>query len=145
MAAAGHGWKALAVWSLAPVAYAVTSDTFVGTLRAHVIAQQKELDTELADDAESTPLAIVGKAFLYGARFLISPISTLRGAKAALINATPLPEPAKKAEPAEPKARGMEIRHYTIQEQLAYGRRTPGEKGRRLWHELTDREIELGG
>lgn len=93
--AAGHGWKALAVWALAPVAYAVTSDTLIGVLRAHVIAQQKSQDG-LADDQESTPLAAIGRAVLYLLRLVLAPVSTLRGARRAVLNATPVLQPPLK-------------------------------------------------
>ena len=42
----------------------------------------------------------------------------------------------------EAKARGVEIRHYTLQEQVAHAW---GPRKRRMWHELTEREVEPGG
>jgi hypothetical protein len=90
--AASAGWKALAVWVLAPVAYAVTSDTLIGVLRSWTLARQREMNADLADD-DTTLLAVIGKAVLYSARFVVAPRSTAKGARLALLNATPLPEP----------------------------------------------------
>jgi hypothetical protein len=97
--AASAGWKALAVWALAPVAYAVTSDTLIGVLRAYSVARQKELNEALADD-EATPLAVLAKVLLYGLRFALAPISTATGARRAVLLATPVPDkPEPKPEP----------------------------------------------
>jgi hypothetical protein len=90
--AASSGWKAMAVWVLAPVAYAVTSDTLIGVLRSWTLARQRELNEDLADDDDSTPLAAVGKVILYGARFVLAPPSTAKGLRQAVLQAAPLPE-----------------------------------------------------
>ena len=39
------------------------------------------------------------------------------------------------------KQRGLTIPHYSIGEQLTFAR---GPKKARLWHELSDKEIEMG-
>src|SRR6266571_6505155 len=57
--AADHGWRDLAIWAMPPIAYALASDTAIGVVRARTLARQKALN-EALDDAESTPLAIVG-------------------------------------------------------------------------------------
>jgi hypothetical protein len=96
--AAGHGWKALSVWALAPIAYAITSDTLIGVLRSYTLARLKA-----QDDDEATPMAMLGKAVLYSLRFVLSPGSTVKGLKQALMNATPLPgsPPTETAEVVE--------------------------------------------
>jgi Protein of unknown function (DUF2637) len=48
--AAAPGWRALAIWVLPPVAYALASDTLIGVVRARVIARQQALDARLADE-----------------------------------------------------------------------------------------------
>ena len=58
--AAAPGWRALAIWAMPPVAYALASDTLIGVVRAWVIARQKALDVRLADD-QVTPLAVLGR------------------------------------------------------------------------------------
>ena len=88
--AASAGWKAMAVWVLAPVAYAVTSDTLIGVLRSWTMARQREINADLAED-DSTPLAVLGKAVLYTARFAVAPRSTAKGARQAILNAAPVP------------------------------------------------------
>jgi hypothetical protein len=92
-AAAGHGWRDLAIWVMPPVAYALASDTAIGVVRAWSIAPQQQLDETLADD-EATPLAIFGRIVLYGLRFVLAPPSTARGVRRMLLNATPLPPSA---------------------------------------------------
>jgi hypothetical protein len=84
------GLKALSIWILAPVAYALTSDTLIGVVRSYTVTRLKDT----AED-EATPMAMVGRAVLYGLRFMISPRTTARGLKVALLNATPLPEAPK--------------------------------------------------
>ena len=48
--AASTGWKALAVWELAPMAYAVTSDSLVGVVPAYTVARWKALNEALFED-----------------------------------------------------------------------------------------------
>ena len=59
--AASAGWTAAAIWVMAPILYALASDTLVAVIRAWSIARQRELDGALADD-DGSPLAIVGGA-----------------------------------------------------------------------------------
>lgn len=76
--AASRGWTALAVWVMAPVIYALASDTLIGVIRAWAIARQKALAEALADDAAS-PMAILGAALLWLLRLVLAPPSTVRG------------------------------------------------------------------
>ena len=76
--AATAGWHALAVWVMAPVLYALASDTLIGVVRAYSIARQKALSETLADD-EVTPLAVVGGLLLWVLRLVLAPKSTLAG------------------------------------------------------------------
>ena len=48
--AAAPGWRALAVWVLPPVAYALASDTLIGVVRAWAIARQQQLGARLAGE-----------------------------------------------------------------------------------------------
>ena len=56
--AAAPGWRALAIWAMPPVAYALASDTLIGVVRAWVIARQNALDARLAGE-QPTPLAVL--------------------------------------------------------------------------------------
>ena len=76
--AARPGWAALAVWVMAPVIYALASDTLIGVIRAYVIARQKRLREALADDG-ITPLQLVGAALLWLLRLALAPPSTVKG------------------------------------------------------------------
>src|ERR1700685_1519265 len=42
--AAAPGWRALAIWAMPPVAYALASDTLIGVVRAWAIARHKALN-----------------------------------------------------------------------------------------------------
>jgi hypothetical protein len=88
--ASGLGWRDVAIWTMPPVAYALASDTAIGVVRAWAIARQKALNAALADD-EPSPLAMLGRVALYTLRLIVAPPSTARGARCALLNATPLP------------------------------------------------------
>lgn len=98
-AAAGTGWRDVAIWTMPPVAYALASDTAIGVVRAWAVARQKALSEALADD-EPSPLAMLGRVVLYTMRLIVAPPSTARGARRSLLNATPLP-PALTASAAQ--------------------------------------------
>lgn len=103
--ASSGGWKALSVWVLAPVGYAVCSDTLIGVLRAITIARQRALNTGLADD-ESTPLAVIGGFLLWTLRLALAPASTLTGFRNWVVEEVPT-APGRKAVPA-PQAKSIE-------------------------------------
>ena len=87
--AAGHGWRDLAIWVMPPAAYALTSDTAIGVVRARAIALHKQTGDTLADDAV-TPLAIVGGLMLWLLRLALAPASTLAGFRAWVIEECPV-------------------------------------------------------
>ena len=43
--AASHGWRALAIWAMPPVAYALASDTAIGVVRSWTIARERSKST----------------------------------------------------------------------------------------------------
>src|SRR5580700_4586899 len=71
--AAAAGWRALAIWAMPPVAYALASDTLIGVVRAHAIARR---DPAQAGE-EPTPLAALGGLALWLLRLALAPASTL--------------------------------------------------------------------
>jgi hypothetical protein len=107
--AASAGWRAMAVWTMAPVLYALASDTLIGVIRAYAIARQRQLREDLADD-EVTPLAILGGLLLWHLRLVLAPASTLKGFRAWVVESCPvapgtraqLPAPNVAALPAAP-------------------------------------------
>lgn len=87
--AAAPGWKALAIWAMPPVAYALASDTLIGVVRAWALARQRALNQRLADD-EVTPLAILGGLLLWLLRLALAPASTLSGFRAWVVQECPV-------------------------------------------------------
>src|SRR6266536_170949 len=83
--AAAAGWTALAVWVMAPVLYALASDTLVAAIRAWSIARQRELAEDLADD-DGSPLAIVGGVLLWLLRLALAPPSTVKGFRSWVVD-----------------------------------------------------------
>jgi hypothetical protein len=100
--AATSGWRALAVWVMAPVVYALASDTLIGVIRAYTVARQRALDETLADDGV-TPLQVVGAVLLWALRLGLAPASTLRGFRRWVLTTPVSPRPRVVAT-AEPRA-----------------------------------------
>ena len=95
-AASSDGWRSVAIWTLPPVFYALASDTLITVIRARAVALQRAMRDGLADD-ELSPMYLLGRGLLYGLRLVAAPLSTARGARLALLAATPLPTPEPKA------------------------------------------------
>jgi hypothetical protein len=98
--AATPGWRALAVWVLPPVAYALASDTLIGVVRAWAIARQQQLGQRLAGE-EATPLAMVGGLLLWWLRLVLAPVSTLAGFRTWVVTECPV-APRRRAVAARP-------------------------------------------
>lgn len=82
--AAAAGWRDAAIWVMPSVAYAVASDTAIGVIRAYVLARQRQLAEDLADDG-TTPLAVLGGFLLWFLRLFLAPKSTLTGFRAWVV------------------------------------------------------------
>jgi hypothetical protein len=87
--AAAPGWRALAIWAMPPVAYALASDTFIGVVRAWAIARHQALNVRLADE-QVTPLAVLGGLLLWLLRLALAPGSTLTGFRRWVIEECPV-------------------------------------------------------
>jgi hypothetical protein len=87
--AAAPGWRALAIWAMPPVAYALASDTLIGVVRAWAIARHKALNVRLADE-QVTPLAVLGGLLLWLLRLALAPGSTLAGFRRWVIEECPV-------------------------------------------------------
>jgi hypothetical protein len=87
--AAEPGWRALAIWAMPPVAYALASDTLIGVVRAWAIARHKALNVRLADE-QVTPLAMLGGLALWLLRLTLAPASTLSGFRRWVIEECPV-------------------------------------------------------
>jgi hypothetical protein len=104
---AGHGWRDLAIWAMPPVAYALASDTAIGVVRAWTIARQRALN-EALDDAEPTPLAMIGGFLLWVLRLVLAPVSTLSGFRRWVLDECPVAPGRWVAATARPGA-GIEL------------------------------------
>jgi len=87
--AAAPGWRALAIWAMPPVAYALASDTLIGVVRAWAIAREQALNIRLADD-QATPLAVLAGLVLWLLRLALAPVSTLSGFRRWVIEECPV-------------------------------------------------------
>jgi len=136
--AAGHGWRDLAIWAMPPIAYALASDTAIGVVRAWTIARQKVLNAAL-DDAEPTPLAVVGGFLLWVLRLTLAPVSTLAGFRRWVLDECPV-APGRRAVGTRPEL-GAGIRprtHRAIGRRLAPRRSRSGPRsGTKTEHFLT--------
>jgi hypothetical protein len=78
--------RSVAVWALPPVLFALTSDRLIAVVRRAALGK-------LADDeSQCSAWAVAGRTCMYLIRFALAPPSTFRGARQALLNATPLPQ-----------------------------------------------------
>jgi len=100
--AAGPGWRDWAIWIMPPVAYALASDTLIGVVRAHAIAQQRESGDALADD-DATPLAVLTGVCLWVLRLVLAPASTLSGFRGWVLDECPV-APGRRAAIEPPAA-----------------------------------------
>ncbi len=96
--AAEAGWRNVAIWVMPPIAYALTSDTAIGVIRAWTLARQREQGEALAED-ESTPLTVLTGLLLWALRLGLAPASTLRGFRAWVLDECPV-APGRRVLPA---------------------------------------------
>jgi hypothetical protein len=87
--AAAPGWRAVAVWVLPLVAYALASDTLIGVVRAWVLARQRAGRERLAGE-EAAPLAVLGGLVRWLLRLVLAPGSTLAGFRAWVVAECPV-------------------------------------------------------
>jgi hypothetical protein len=83
--AAAPGWRALAIWAMPPVAYALASDTLITVVRT----RHQQLTAAIATETV-TPLAIVGGLILWLLRLALAPASTLAGFRAWVLEECPV-------------------------------------------------------
>jgi hypothetical protein len=78
--------RSVAVYVMPPVLFAATSDRLVAVIRRAAMGKRED------EDCQRSAWRAVGRALLYVLRFALAAPSTARGARLALLNATPLPE-----------------------------------------------------
>jgi hypothetical protein len=138
--AAAPGWRALAVWVLPPVAYALASDTLIGVVRAWAIARQQQLGQRLAYD-EATPLAIVGGLLLWWLRLVLAPVSTLAGFRRWVVTECPV-APGRRTAAARAAVPAITVGRRAVRRGSGRGAR-PGSKTQRFLALVTDRHGPL--
>ncbi len=83
--------RAIGVYVLPPVLFAVTTDRLIAVIRRSAIGER---------DRERSPWALLARLPLYPVRLALAPAETWRGLRQSVLDATPLPKP-----PAPPKPR----------------------------------------
>lgn len=78
--------RSVAAFIMPPLLFAITSDRLIAVIRRSALGRSDD------DESQRSAWRLAGTAFLYGLRLLAAPPSTAKGARAALLNATPLPE-----------------------------------------------------
>jgi hypothetical protein len=139
--AAAPGWRALAVWVLPPVAYALASDTLIGVVRAWAIARQQQLGQRLAGD-EATPLAIVGGLALWWLRLALAPASTLAGFRRWVVTECPV-APGRRGQPSGHRAEAITVGRAAARRGTGRRSSRPGSKTQRFLALVADRHGPL--
>jgi len=98
--AAAPGWRDLAVWAMPPAAYALSSDTLIGVVRASAIARHPDSG---AVAGEITVLAVLGGVALWLLRLTMAPRSTLGGFRDWVLDECPV-APGRRAPRGAPPA-----------------------------------------
>jgi Protein of unknown function (DUF2637) len=135
--AAAPGWRALAVWVLPPVAYALASDTLIGVVRAWAIARQQQLGARLAGE-EQTPLAIVGGLLLWWLRLALAPVSTLAGFRRWVVQECPV-APGRRGLSGRPAVPAIGTARPAVSLRGSGPGRRPGSKTQRFLALVTER------
>jgi hypothetical protein len=104
--AARGGWRPLAVWVMAPVLYALASDTLIGVIRSWTLARQEALSEALAGDEGGTPLAALGGLALWLLRLSVAPGSTLGGFRRWVVEECPV-APGRRQVAGKPEAKAL--------------------------------------
>jgi len=146
--AAGPGWRDLAIWVMPPAAYALTSDTAIGVIRALAVARQRDLDAALAEGG-ATPLALAGGVVLWLLRLALAPASTLAGFRRWVIAECPVAPgrraPGPASGPAAVTAPRREERAVASRPPAGGGIVRPGTKTARFLDLVTARHGPLAG
>jgi hypothetical protein len=101
--AAAPGWRDLAVWAMPPAAYALSSDTLIGVVRASAIARHSDSGRPVE---EITVLAVAFGLTLWLLRLSMAPVSTLAGFREWVLEECPVAPgrraPADSTAPVDP-------------------------------------------
>jgi hypothetical protein len=81
--------RAIGAYVMPPVLFAITSDRLIATVRLAAIGK----------DETRSAWTLIARVPLWALRLAVAPGSTVKGARSALLAATPLPEPEQPAPP----------------------------------------------
>jgi hypothetical protein len=131
--------RSIGVYVMPPVLFAITSDRIVSVIRRQALGRKDD------DDSQSSAWRIGGLAFLYLLRLIVAPPSTAKGARLALLNATPLPELPAADEPAaiEPARRNAIAAPRPSRRRRSRGRKPGPTKTQRLLDLVAERHGPL--
>lgn len=87
--------RSVAAFIMPPLLFAITSDRLIAVIRRSALGRADD------DEAQRSAWRVAGTAFLYVLRFVLAPPSTAKGARLAVLNATPLPELPPASAPAQ--------------------------------------------
>jgi hypothetical protein len=88
--------RSVAAFLMPPLLFAIVSDRLIAVIHRSALGRDDD------NEVQRSAWTLGGRAALYVLRLAVAPPSTARGARQALLNATPLPEPVNAA--AERKA-----------------------------------------
>ena len=101
--------RSVAIYAMPPVLFILVSD------RVTAVIRRAALGPDWDRDAQRSAWHVAGMAALYGLRLVVAPPSTAKGARQALLNATPLPglptaqrkaiDPPRRPGPQKPRRR----------------------------------------
>ncbi len=118
--------RSVGAFVMPPVLFAITSDRLVSVIRRTALGPAADAD------AQRSAWRTGGLAFLYAVRLAAAPVSTVRGARLALLQATPVPGRARTSgQAAEEEARILPDRE-SARRNTSPGGRAGGSKAARL-------------
>jgi hypothetical protein len=94
--------RSVVVYVMPPVLFAAMSDRLIAVIRRAAMGKRQDADSQ------RSAWRTVGLAMLYLFRFVLAPPSTAKGARLALLNATPLPATAERPAIEQPSSQVTE-------------------------------------
>ncbi len=92
--------RSVAVYAMPPVLFALTSDRLIAVVRRAALGKTAD------DDGQRSAWYLASRPLLYGLRLAVDRRGTAAGIRQALLDATPLPQPALAAVREQASARG---------------------------------------
>jgi hypothetical protein len=90
--------RSVLAFVMPPIFLAVVIDRVVAVIRRYVLAERERSPWAELGKGLDRVSRVAGVVIMYSLRFVLAPVSTPRGLRQVVLNATPLPEPPVKAE-----------------------------------------------